>query len=204
MDFLKTLTLGLRRGRVGGRAALVAEIGAGAAYLAQGSSYSYIRARSGTMGPRLMQDAGFGAAMERCKWEGFAAAAGDLVLIVEAAMRPRAAIPAPVWRALYREVLAAQPMPAHRADWDDCLSRFDARLEAHMAAAPAGIEAICQHSAGVILEFAPVEDRIRKLDREMVTNNVKFRFIEHVDGLRRRIDWAALAADIAAAEAGAR
>jgi len=34
------------------------------------------------------------------------------------------------------------------------------------------------------------------LDHEMVTNNVKFRFIEHVDDLRRRVDWPALAAEI--------
>ncbi|HSF94502.1 MAG TPA: esterase [Thermohalobaculum sp.] len=203
MEFLKTLTLGLRRGGVTDRSGLAAAIGSGAAYLAQGSGFSYIRARSGTMGPRLMQDEGFGAGMERCKWEGFAAAAGDLILLAESELRPLVRTGAAVWLALYCEVLAAQPMPPHRRDWDDRIAAFERRLTAHLAADPAGIEAISQHSAEVILQFAPVDDTIRAMDREMVTNNVKFRFIDHFDGLRQRTDWPALAADISAAEGAA-
>jgi hypothetical protein len=187
---------------------LAAAIGEGAAYLAQGASYSYIRARAGTMGPRLMQDAGFGAGMERCKWEGFAAIAGDLILIVETELRPHGSGPhgsatTAVWRRLYREVLAAQEMPGHRADtgWTDRLAEFDLALDAHRALPARGIEDLCEHSAEVLLAFAPVEEAIRELDREMVVNNVKFRFIDHVDALRRRADWPALAAAIGLAAA---
>lgn len=202
MEFLRTLTLGARRGGIRTPDQLAAAIGEGAAYLAQGASYSYIRARSGTMGPRLMQDERFGQGMERCKWEGFAAAAGDLILIAEAELRPYLRAGAPVWQGLYRAVLAAQPEPGHREGrgWEDRIAEFEARLADHLSAPPRGIEAICRHSAGVILEFAPVEDAIRELDREMVTNNVAFRFIEHVSDMRRRADWAALAAAIRAAE----
>jgi hypothetical protein len=198
MEFLKTLTIGARRRRVRTVDQLAAAIGEGAAYLAQGSSFSYIRARSGMMGPRLMQDDRFGAGMERCKWEGFAAAAGDLILIVEAELRPHGRAAAPFWTVLYREILAAQALPEHRRaqGWRDRVAEFDQRIAAHLAWPPRGIEAICHHSAEVILAYAPVEDRIRELDREMVTNNVKFRFIEQVDALRRRADWPALAAAI--------
>ena len=198
MNFLRLLTIGTRRGRVRTLAELAAAIGEGAAYLAQGASYSYIRARSGTMGPRLMQDAGFGAGMERCKWEGFAAIAGDLILIVETELRPHGPSPAGFWRRLYREVLAAQEMPEHRAEtgWSDRLARFDLALEAHLALPARGVEALCEHSAEVLLAFAPVEQAIRELDREMVVNNVQFRFIDQVDALRRRADWPALASAI--------
>lgn len=198
MNFLKMLTIGARKGRVRTLPELATAIGEGAAFLAQGASYSYIRARSGTMGPRLMQDAGFGAGMERCKWEGFAAIAGDLILIVETELRPHGSGTAGVWRRLYREVLAAQEMPAHRADtgWTDRLAAFDLALDAHRALPGRGIEELCEHSAEVLLAFAPVEDAIRDLDREMVVNNVKFRFIDHIDALRRRADWPALAAAI--------
>lgn len=198
MNFLKMLTIGARKGRVRTLPELATAIGEGAAFLAQGASYSYIRARSGTMGPRLMQDAGFGAGMERCKWEGFAAIAGDLILIVETELRPHGSGTAGVWRRLYREVLAAQEMPAHRADtgWTDRLAAFDLALDAHRALPARGIEELCEHSAEVLLAFAPVEDAIRDLDREMVVNNVKFRFIDHIDALRRRADWPALAAAI--------
>jgi hypothetical protein len=198
MNFLRLLTIGARRGRVRTLPELAAAIGEGAAFLAQGASYSYIRARSGTMGPRLMQDAGFGAGMERCKWEGFAAIAGDLILIVETELRQHGSGTADAWRRLYREVLAAQEMPEHRADtgWADRLAEFDLRLDAHLALPARGVEDLSEHSAEVLLAFAPVEDAIRKLDREMVVNNVQFRFIDHVDALRRRTDWPALAAAI--------
>jgi len=198
MNFLKLLTIGARKGRVRTLPELATAIGEGAAYLAQGASYSYIRARSGTMGPRLMQDSGFGAGMERCKWEGFAAIAGDLILIVETELRPHGAAGADVWRRLYREVLAAQAMPEHRADtgWADHLARFDLALEAHRALPARSVADLCAHSAEVLLAFAPVEQAIRDLDREMVVNNITFRFIDHVDALRRRADWKALASAI--------
>ena len=198
MNFLKLLTIGVRKGRVRTVSELVVAIGEGAAFLAQGSSYSYIRARSGTMGPRLMQDAEFGAGMERCKWEGFAAIAGALILIVETELRPHGSGAAIVWQRLYRDVLAAQEMPAHRAGtgWTDRLAEFEMRLEAHLALPARGVEEICEHSAEILLAFAPVEEMIRKVDREMVVNNVQFRFIEYVDALRRRTDWPALAAAI--------
>jgi hypothetical protein len=136
--------------------------------------------------------------MERCKWEGFAAIAGDLILIVETELRPHGPGTADVWRRLYREVLAAQEMPEHRADtgWTDRLAEFDLALDAHRARPARGVEDLCEHSAEVLLAFAPVEAAIRDLDREMVVNNVKFRFIDHVDALRRRADWPALAAAI--------
>lgn len=198
MNFMKLLTIGARRGRIDTLPGLVDAIGEGAAFLAQGASYSYIRARSGFMGPRLMQDADFGAGMERCKWEGFSAIAGDLILILETELRPYGAGPADFWRRQYRAVLAAQTTPAHRAGtgWSDRLTEFDLRLDTHRALPPRGIETLCAHGADILLAFAPVEENIRKFDREMVMNNIKFRVIEHVDALRRRADWPALAAAI--------
>jgi len=194
MNFLKTLTIGSRRKRIRTPDDLLAALREGAAFLAQGASYSYIRARSGTMGPRLMQDAGFGRGMERCKWEAFAAAVGDLILIVAAETRLHGLVPASVWRSLYREALESDALPEHRAEigWKDRLNIFHQRLDIHLSNPGRGIESIAAHTAAVLIEFAPVDDVIRELDREMVTNNVQFRFIEHVDGMRRRTDWPGL------------
>ncbi len=195
VDFLKLLTIGVRRGRIATVPDLVMAIGEGAAYLSQGSAYAYIRARSGTVGPRLMQDATFGAAMERCTWEGFAAFAADLILIVENDLRPCAVDPgAKTLQSLYRSVLANQDLPRHRfgQGWDDRIARFDRRVAAHLAAPPRSIGEICREGAEILLEYMPVTDDIRRADREMVLNNVQFRFIEHVEALRRRSDNQAL------------
>ena len=45
---------------------VVAAISASAAYLAQGSSYAYLRARTLLAGPRLFQDEGFSYALHIC------------------------------------------------------------------------------------------------------------------------------------------
>lgn len=201
MQFLRALTIGTRRGRIASVDELAVGLREGAAYLAQGASYSYIRARTGMVTARLLENPDFAEAMQRCKWEGFAAAAGDLALIVEGDLRGHGPAPAAFWRRLYREVLAAEPVPPHRAGsgWDDRIAEFDARLERHIAGPPGGIEDVADFSANVILEYAPVDEIIREVDREMVTNNVKFRFIDHVTDLRRRTDWPALATAVQAA-----
>lgn len=201
MKFLRALTIGERKGRIATVAELAAALAAGAAYLAQGASYSYIRARTGMVAPRLMEDPAFGEAMERCKWEGFAATAGDLALILEGDLRPHMAAPDAFWQGLYRAVLASEPVPPHRAasGWADRIAEFETRLGRHLAGPPRGIEEIAHFSAGVIMEYAPVDDTIREVDREMVMNNVKFRFIDHVGELRRRLDRPALVAAIRSA-----
>ncbi len=203
MHFLRALTIGTRRGRIASVDELAVGLREGAAYLAQGASYSYIRARTGMVTARLLENPDFAEAMQRCKWEGFAAAAGDLALIAEGDMRPHGAPSAGFWRRLYRDLLAAEPVPPHRAGWDDRIAEFEARLERHLArpagTPPPGIEDVAAFSAGVIMEYAPVDESIRAFDREMVMNNVKFRFIDQVTDLRRRCDWPALAAAARAA-----
>lgn len=199
MNFLRALTLGIRRGRISTSADLCRAVSEGAAYLAQGTSYSYIRARAGTMGPRLMQDPGFAAALDRCKWEGYAACAQDLLLIAEAELRPRLATPSAFWTDQFGRVLAAHPVPEHlrAVGWAEHVREFEARLEHHLAAPPRGVAEVASHSGHVIMDFAPVEPAIRDSDRQMVVNNTCLRFIEHVDALRRRVEWPELAADIA-------
>jgi hypothetical protein len=178
---------------------LVEAIRAGAAYLAQGSSYSYLRARTLLAGPRLFQDEDFGFALEICKWEAFAVAAQDIILIVEAELRPAlpqaAAARAAGLAALYADVLASEALPAHREGrgWDDARARFDGRLAVYMDARPLGPDAISVATAQTILEHAPILEDVRAADRIMVVNNVAMRFIDFQARLRREFEFPALA-----------
>lgn len=192
----------LPRRRKTGWSSAVEAIRAGAAYLSQGASYSYLRARTLLAGPRLFQDAGFGFALQICKWEAFAVAAQDLILIIEAELRP--ALPAdPNARArvlaqLYRDVLESESLPEHRADrgWKDVLDEFDARLAIYMPAEPLKPDAISIATALRLLEHAPVDDSVRKADKIMVVNNVAFRMIDYQSTLRKSLDMTALAAEL--------
>lgn len=177
-------------------------IRAGAAFLAQGASYSYLRARTLLAGPKLFSDPDFGFALQICKWEAFAVAVQDLILILEAELRP--ALPAdPIRRAkglaaLYREVLASEEMPEHRAatGWDDVIEGFEARLAVYMAKPPLKPDAISIATAMAILQHAPIDDGVREADKMMVVNNVAFRFIDCQASLRKRIDLAAFASEL--------
>ncbi|AXS41990.1 esterase [Breoghania sp. L-A4] len=181
----------------------VEAIRAGAAYLAQGASYSYLRARTLLAGPRLFQNEDFGFALQICKWEAFAVAAQDLILMLEAELR--SVLPASAearargLAALYREVLESESVPDHRADtgWGELFNEFDARLAVYMREPPLRPDAISIATALRILKHAPIEDAVREADTMMVVNNVAFRFIDHQATLRKTLDLDAFAAELA-------
>ena len=175
----------------------VERIASGAAFLSQGSVYSYLRARTLLAGPRLFQDDGFAEALERCKWEGFAVAVQDLILMLERDLRrdldgPLEAV-ARAWEALHADALHWHPLPDHRQDWDDRMAAFGPRLRAAMAEPPQDIEKIAAATAAELMAHAPVEDSIRLSDLEMVTNNTAFRFVDFKRRLTRDVDLDALA-----------
>lgn len=168
-----------------------------AAFLAQGASYSYLRARSGTHAERLFREAAFGAALNRCKWEAFAAAAADLLLLVELEMRPHnlpAAELSVALSNLYEHILATEAVPEHRQPngWAVEISEFRDRTEAALRHPPESLRKICRHTGRTIMRFAPVTDEVRELDSPMVLNNVEFRFIERLTAIRRQLDVDAL------------
>jgi hypothetical protein len=179
--------------------AVVIAVAGGSAYLAQGASYSYLRARTLLAGPRLFQDADFGYALQICKWEGFAVAGQDILLMIESELRPQ--LPADnqrrkrVLMQLYRAVLDSEPIPEHRQEtgWDDVVNRFDQRLDAFMAGRPLKPDAISTETALCLLKYAPVDDEVRRADKMMVVNNVGFRFIDFQSKLREQFDFKELA-----------
>ncbi len=171
--------------------ALIEALRAGASFLAQGASYSYLRARTLLAGPRLFMDDNFAFALEICKWEAFAVAAQDLLLILES--EHRAALPPDLGQrarglaAFYADVLAAELLPEHRAaeGWGDMKARFDVRLLVALAEPPQKPDQIAVATAETILAHAPILDDVREVDREMVINNTAMRFIDYQAKLRR-------------------
>lgn len=183
-------------------AGAVEVIRAGAAYLSQGASYSYLRARTLLAGPRLFSDEGFGLALTICKWEGFAVAAQDLILILETDLRPmlpaRPEHLAPVLFNIYKEVLQSEPVPEHRAEqgWADAIAEFETRLPVFLSKPPLKPDSISIATALKLLDHAPIDPSVREADQMMVVNNTAFRFIEYQTQMRRALDYAGLVDDL--------
>ncbi|MDP3524900.1 MAG: esterase [Hoeflea sp.] len=182
---------------------LAEAVRAAAAYLAQGASYSYLRARSLMAGPRLFADEGFGGALDICKWEAFGVACQDMILILEAEIR--AELPQDiddrkrVFAALYRDALFRDQLPEHRkaTGWDDMIADFDLRLASALARPPMKPDLISIATAQRILDHAPIEASVRAADEMMVVNNVAFRFIDQQAKLRGELDIDAITSKLA-------
>lgn len=174
----------------------------GGAFLSQGASYSYLRARTLLAGPRLFSDDDFGFALTICKWEGFGVAVQDLILILESDLRD--SLPTDLesrirgLRRLYRDVLAAEPVPEHRAldGWSDLIAEFEVRMPQFLSTPPRPPDRIASATADRLLAHAPIEPDVREADREMVTNNTAMRFIDYQTRMRQRLDYPAFAAEL--------
>jgi len=177
-----------------------------AAYLSQASVYSYCRARTGFMGPKLFDEEPFVQSVEVCRWETYAASLGDVALVLDGALRAQAEEPPEARLALLHDAHAAgldrHPLPAHRPQgWGDAKETFAGRLARAQLARPAAPAEIAAHAGTVLFEHLPFHASLLRHDRDMVINSMRFRMARFADELDRRLDLAALAAALQAGAA---
>lgn len=173
-----------------------------AAHVAQSATYDYLRARAGRLAPQLFREQPFLDALEVTRWEAYAAVLADLVVIAETSLRPHAAddtVRTAALASLYREALAFYPPPAHRADgWQGHEADLARRLTMAREQSDTTPDAIAGRSGEHIFAHLPLHPDIRRLDEEMVVNNVRFRILRSWETMQARVDFAAVAADLAA------
>ena len=166
-------------------------------YVAQTSLYGYLKTRMGTSYRIYFEDDTFSASIRLAAVKLFLSCLADLTVFA-AALSERdgglppggaAALASHCFRQAAEQGLAdagAGPVPA------ETLERFDLRIRtADWAAAADGRHAFAG-SEGDLVRFAPVVDEYKALDREIVTNSIRFRWRDVRDQLRRRIDAPAL------------
>jgi hypothetical protein len=173
-----------------------------AALLAQKSAVEYCRAKTGLVSFALFEEPEFVKALAVCRWETFAEAAGDIAVMAEGLLRAPAGAAAPRLRRrleqLYAAILAAYPLPAHRADgWDDVVEGFRRKLAAAAVAPPRHSAAIAMATARRLFATLPINPEWRQWDEELVHGAVCFRMVSVHQDLEKRIDSAALARDLA-------
>ena len=132
----------LRPAPIASAAALQSFLEQRALFLAQKCAIDYVRGKTGLASYALFTEKRFLDALEICRWETFASALSDLLLLVERQLRPHlvAGQEARLCKALgilYRSALDATPPLAHRPQgWDDVIANLDDRLIAASCAAP--------------------------------------------------------------------
>lgn len=177
------------------------------AFLAQKCVYEYCRARSGVNWSKLMLEPDFLAAYEVSRWEAFAAALEDLLLLFEGRLRPadaqaQARLGERLTQAM-AEVLERHPLPAHRPQgWAEEIAGLRQRLGLAQLAAPQAAAAIAKVGGTRIYEGLPLHQDMTKHDRELVTNAVRFNFSRIAADLDAQLDAVALAAELLAQAPG--
>jgi hypothetical protein len=154
-----------------------------ASLIAQKCAIDYCRGKTGLASYALFTEKPFLEALDVCRWEAFAAVLGDLIILVETALRPHVG---PERReglcqaliGLYARILASMPAPAHRTQgWDDAAESFTLRLRTASAGAPRQALDVADHSARRMFDTLPIHSNYRELDEEIVYGAVRFRMI---------------------------
>jgi len=170
------------------------------AYVAQKTLYGYVKARMGTRYPRMFDDERLIASLNIAKMQVYAACVSDLTIYAVAnalhdqplGNDARQAMAARCYRAALRENTGDAP---EQFSAQDCIDGFDRRLAntdwRSAARQPDNFTA----SPQALARWAPIADKLKKFDTEIVENSVKFAWRDVREQYRNRLDAALIAAD---------
>ncbi|MFL1462332.1 hypothetical protein ACI6QG_09030 [Roseococcus sp. DSY-14] len=173
-----------------------------AAFVAQKTVLDYCRVKAGRNERRHFADRDFQAALEHCRWQVFLAAAADLALVLEAALRPHApgreAALAAGLAAAHAAALREEPAPeAERAALEDALRALPHHLAAAQAAPPRPSSSRPMLAEPVLFATLPVHPEQRRDESPAIRGALRFHLVSSEQEFERRFDVAALAAAIA-------
>ncbi|MFA6264855.1 MAG: hypothetical protein WC670_03950 [Pseudolabrys sp.] len=181
-------------------AALTDFIATRAAYHGQKTLYSYVKARMGIRYPAMFEDAKIIASLNIAKMHVFAACLSDLDIYAVAQATNEKAIGSDDRAALalriYRAALAANVGEAPPEFLpDEAIAAFSKRLEStdwRAALAPESFTA----SPDAVLRWAPIAEKLKRYDGEIVTNSVTFAWRDIREQFRKRLNAEAVSADL--------
>ena len=170
-----------------------------ASYVAQTSLYGYLKARAGTRYPELFADDVFAGSINNAKWQIWLACLADLCVYTGGLVFRRVAVRSEDVTRLMMQALDAildeAGIPA------DAGPEFAAAVEAARQRVRKTQWALISDDATpfsesplALVQWAPVIDEFKRLDEEIVSNSVRFRWQEVRRDLRASLDAEALLA----------
>ena len=167
------------------------------AYVSQRTVLEYCRARTGLNWDKLYREQAFVDSLEVCRWEAYAevlAEVAELALILlrrQGPAEPQVYLPG--MAAAVGAALRRHPVPGHRSSWDGAAAAIGQHLAQSLLAAPRAVHLAGFGAADAIFARLPIHPDLRREDREMFRNSMRFALCRVFDEMTRRLDIAALA-----------
>ena len=144
----------------------------------------------------LFREQAFLDGLEVCRWEAYAALLADVAELVLILLRrqspadPHSYLPGMAEAA--GAALRRHPVPGHGASWDEASAAIEQHLARSLIAAPRAVHLVGFGSADAIFGHLPIHPDLRRGDREMFRNSVRFALCRVFDEVTRRLDVPAL------------
>jgi len=203
-DFLRA-AVGLLRTRrdttpIDSVAALEDFVATRSAYLAQKTLYGYVKTRMGTRYPAMFEDKNIIASLNIAKLHVFAACLSDLTIYAVATALHGLAVGNDDRQEMARRCYAAglrEIIPDAPAQFSvqDYVGEFDRRLAETDWQRGALQPENFKRSPRALFRWAPIEDKLKTFDSEIIENSVKYAWRDIREQFRKRIDDGAIGAD---------
>ncbi len=171
-----------------------------AAYVAQTSLYGYLKTRMGTRFRQIFEDEEFLPSINNAKWRTYAACLSDLSIFTTATAGIENGLSDREITDLARycfETAVRQTFDDAEAGKmrDEIAARFDKRIGSVVWHDAAAGEKAFTSSPLELINSAPIAEEFKQLDKEIVTNSIRFRWRDVREQLRNRIEREAICAD---------
>jgi hypothetical protein len=197
---LRRLFLGHRQATVATEDELADFLAAQTAYVSQRTVLEYCRARTGLNWDKLLQEEPFVQSFEVCRWDAYATLLPEIAELVLIRLRrqgmlaPQAYLPGLIEAA--RAALLRHPVPAHRSSWAEAAAEIERHLALILLAEPRPVHLMGFKASDVIFDILPIHADLRREDREMFRNSLRFALCRAFEETTRRLDVPALEASL--------
>ncbi len=179
--------------------ALAAFLKSRASHVAQTSLYGYLKTRAGTRFPEMFENPNLLLSMNRAKWQIWLACLSDLTVYVGGLIQQRTELNneqiSRLLGMVIHSILDETGLPADAPEeFPDTVEKLKTRVANTDYSSVSDDEFAFSQSPDALFLWAPIADELKKRDRVIVKNSVRFRWQEIRRSARKLLEAEKLAA----------